>query len=81
MKNLKVYMLALVFTGGMGLTSCEAIKNTNNTQRGVAIGATSGAVIGGVRWQHSSWRYIRWCCGWRRWWRYWQQNGQAGSKN
>jgi len=48
MKNLKVYMLGLVFTGGMGLTSCEAIKNTNNTQRGVAIGATSGAVIGGV---------------------------------
>jgi outer membrane protein OmpA-like peptidoglycan-associated protein len=48
MKNVKVYVLALVFSGSMGLTSCEAIKNTNNTQRGVAVGATGGAVIGGV---------------------------------
>ncbi|MCX2681371.1 OmpA family protein [Galbibacter sp. EGI 63066] len=30
------------------LASCEAIKNSNNTQRGTAIGAGSGAVIGGV---------------------------------
>lgn len=29
-------------------TSCEAVKNTNNTQRGVAIGAVGGAVLGGV---------------------------------
>lgn len=29
-------------------TSCEAVKNTNNTQRGVAIGAVGGAVIGGI---------------------------------
>ena len=29
-------------------TSCEAVKNTNNTQRGAAIGAVGGAVIGGV---------------------------------
>ena len=29
-------------------TSCEAVKNSNNTQRGVAIGAASGAVIGGI---------------------------------
>jgi outer membrane protein OmpA-like peptidoglycan-associated protein len=27
---------------------CEAIKNANNTQKGVAIGTTSGAVIGGI---------------------------------
>ena len=29
-------------------TSCEAVKNTNNTQRGAAIGAIGGAVIGGI---------------------------------
>lgn len=28
--------------------SCDAIKNANNTQKGVAIGTTSGAVIGGI---------------------------------
>ena len=32
----------------MSVSGCEAVKNTNNTQRGVAIGAASGAVIGGV---------------------------------
>ena len=30
------------------ISSCEAVKNTNRTQRGAAIGAVSGAVIGGV---------------------------------
>ena len=29
-------------------TSCEAVKNTNNTQRGAAIGAIGGAVLGGI---------------------------------
>jgi outer membrane protein OmpA-like peptidoglycan-associated protein len=29
-------------------TSCESVKNTNNTQRGAAIGAIGGAVIGGI---------------------------------
>lgn len=48
MKKVKIYALALTFTGSLAFTSCEAIKNTNNTQRGVAIGAASGAVIGGV---------------------------------
>src|SRR5690606_25185570 len=38
-------LLAVVLTA---LPGCEAVKNTNNTQRGVAIGAASGAVIGGV---------------------------------
>lgn len=48
MKSLKIYSLALAFVATIGLTSCEAVKNTNNTQRGVGIGAASGAVIGGV---------------------------------
>lgn len=34
--------LSLVFTG------CDAVKNSNNAQKGGAIGAGSGAVIGGV---------------------------------
>lgn len=48
MKKIKIYLLSLSLVAGMGITSCEAVKNTNNTQRGVAIGAASGAVIGGV---------------------------------
>jgi outer membrane protein OmpA-like peptidoglycan-associated protein len=48
MKNIKVYILSLAMLAGLGITSCESVKNTNKTQRGVAIGAASGAVIGGV---------------------------------
>jgi len=47
MKKLSIF-LTTVLASGMILTGCEAVKNTNNTQRGVAIGAASGAVIGGV---------------------------------
>lgn len=47
MKNVKIYLLSFAIAGA-GMTSCESVKNTNNTQRGVAIGAASGAVIGGV---------------------------------
>jgi len=48
MKNFKIYALALAFAGSIGFTSCEAVKNTNNTQRGAAAGAVGGAVIGGI---------------------------------
>ncbi|AWH83739.1 hypothetical protein HYN59_00790 [Flavobacterium album] len=48
MKTMKIYALAAAFMLSIGFTSCEAVKNTNNTQKGVAIGAASGAVIGGV---------------------------------
>ena len=48
MKSVKNYILAVAVTMGLALSSCEAVKNTNNTQRGVGIGAASGAVIGGV---------------------------------
>jgi len=48
MKTTKIYILALAMVASIGFTSCEAVKNTNNTQRGVGIGAASGAVIGGV---------------------------------
>jgi len=37
-------LLAIAFL----FSSCEAVKNTNKTQRGGAAGAAGGAVIGGV---------------------------------
>ncbi len=45
---MSVYSLAIMFFFGMLLTSCEAIKNTNQTQRGAAAGAAGGAILGGV---------------------------------
>lgn len=30
------------------LISCDAIKNTNNTQRGASIGVAGGAILGGI---------------------------------
>ena len=30
------------------ISSCEAVKNTNKTQRGAGIGAVGGAIIGGI---------------------------------
>ena len=48
MKKLSLYMVSGLFFTGSILTSCNAVKNANNTQKGAAIGAVSGAVIGGV---------------------------------
>ncbi|MGK4569218.1 OmpA family protein [Flavobacterium sp. 3HN19-14] len=48
MKKLSIIALALIFGSGSILTGCEAAKNTNNTQRGAAIGAVGGAILGGV---------------------------------
>ncbi|GGC79262.1 membrane protein [Flavobacterium lutivivi] len=48
MKNFKVLFLAGLMLFSTIFTSCEAVKNTNNTQRGAAIGAVGGAVIGGI---------------------------------
>ena len=48
MKRISVYSLAIIFLLGMVLTSCEAVKKTNKTQRGAAAGAVGGAVIGGI---------------------------------
>ena len=38
----KPYVVALGLSGSLLFTSCEAVKNSNNTQRGVAIGTVSG---------------------------------------
>jgi outer membrane protein OmpA-like peptidoglycan-associated protein len=48
MKKITIYLLATAFTLGTVLTGCEAAKNTNKTQRGVAIGAVAGGILGAV---------------------------------
>ncbi|WP_291097466.1 MULTISPECIES: OmpA family protein [unclassified Flavobacterium] len=48
MKNISIVALALVMTMGSVFTSCDAVKNTNKTQRGAGIGAVGGALIGGI---------------------------------
>ena len=48
MKKISAISLVLVLSTCTVFTSCEALKNTNKTQRGAAIGAVAGAVIGGV---------------------------------
>ena len=48
MKNLGKMALVLALSAGITLGSCEAVQNTNKTQRGAAIGTAGGAVLGGV---------------------------------
>jgi outer membrane protein OmpA-like peptidoglycan-associated protein len=48
MKKISIVTLALFMAMGTLFTSCEALKNTNNKQRGAGIGAASGAIIGGI---------------------------------
>lgn len=48
MKNISVLALAIIMITGSVFTSCEAVKNTNKTQRGAGIGVAAGAVLGGV---------------------------------
>lgn len=48
MKKTSTILVASLMLLSTIFTSCEAVKNTNNTQRGAAIGAVGGAIIGGV---------------------------------
>lgn len=48
MKKISIVIVASILFLGNIFTSCEALKNTNKTQRGVAIGAVGGAVLGGI---------------------------------
>lgn len=41
-------ILAMALSASLLLTSCEAVQNSNQEQRGTAIGAGSGAVLGGI---------------------------------
>ncbi|WP_298539888.1 OmpA family protein [uncultured Aquimarina sp.] len=40
--------IAIVLTALVILSSCDAVQNANNTQKGAVIGTTAGAVLGGV---------------------------------
>lgn len=48
MKKSIIYVVSTIFLFGTILSSCTAVKNSNNTQRGAVIGAVGGAVLGGV---------------------------------
>lgn len=48
MKKLSIYLLAVAISLGTILTGCEAVKNTNKTQRGAGIGVVLGGVLGAV---------------------------------
>lgn len=48
MKLNKINIAAYMISGSMLFTSCEAVQNANNTQKGAAIGTAAGAVLGGV---------------------------------
>ncbi len=48
MKLNKLNIAAFLISGSMLFTSCEAVKNANNTQKGAAIGTAAGAVLGGI---------------------------------
>lgn len=44
----KTNIVALFLSSALVLTSCEAVQNANNQQKGTVIGTAAGAVIGGV---------------------------------
>ncbi len=44
----KTGIAAMFLSSAFLLTSCEAVQNANNQQKGTVIGAAAGAVIGGV---------------------------------
>ena len=48
MKKISILSLAGLFVISSVFTSCDAVKNTNQTQRGAGIGAAAGAVLGAV---------------------------------
>lgn len=48
MKKITIYLLIATIGLSSLSTSCDAVKNTNNTQRGAGIGAVAGGVLGAV---------------------------------
>lgn len=48
MKKYIVYSLVTILSFTILFSSCKAVKNSNNTQRGVGIGAVAGGVLGAV---------------------------------
>lgn len=48
MKKIAILGLSSLFVISGLFSSCDAIKNTNSTQRGAGIGAATGALLGGI---------------------------------
>ncbi|MFC6269556.1 OmpA family protein [Frigoriflavimonas asaccharolytica] len=48
MKIKSTIIAATFLASTLSLTNCEAVKNSNNQQRGTAAGAVGGAVLGGI---------------------------------
>ena len=48
MKIKSTLIAATFLVSTLSLTNCEAVKNSNNQQRGTAVGAAGGAVLGGI---------------------------------
>lgn len=48
MKKINTKIVALMLAGTFVLSSCDPIRNANNTQKGAGIGAVAGGVIGGI---------------------------------
>ncbi|TRX39220.1 OmpA family protein [Flavobacterium restrictum] len=48
MKKISLLSLSALFVLTSLFTSCDSVKNANNTQKGTGIGAMAGALIGGI---------------------------------
>jgi outer membrane protein OmpA-like peptidoglycan-associated protein len=48
MKKIVVLGLSSLFVFSLLFTSCDSVKNANNTQKGVGIGAVAGGVLGAI---------------------------------
>lgn len=48
MKLISKNIAAIFLSGALVFTSCEAVQNANDTQKGVAIGTAAGAILGGI---------------------------------
>ena len=48
MKKISIFGISSVFLLATLFTSCNAVKNANNTQKGAGIGAGAGALIGAI---------------------------------
>lgn len=48
MKKIAILGISSLFLLTSLFTSCNSVKNANNTQKGVGIGAVAGALIGGI---------------------------------
>jgi outer membrane protein OmpA-like peptidoglycan-associated protein len=48
MKKIAIIGLSSLFVLSILFTSCDSVKNANNTQKGAGIGVAAGALIGGI---------------------------------